>query len=319
MTAADVTRGRSHSVLVGSLLLLSTGCVATRNDVRILQGDIAALRTELLRDDAEHRDALAQAIKLVAIANDSLARISMRTVGTQGDVRGEMRTVRDQLQQLQQLVVQLQGSINRTRADFEERTNAVLNAAGAAAVGGTPPAGAPATTGAGMPSVPSAGAATAAAAGSAGLPAASPMAASPTAAPVAGGSDAPASRGPGPLQLYNSGLDQLKRGSTATARTLFQELLATAPANEHAPDAQFYIAESLFREKNLAGADAAYAAVVAKFPQSPRAATAHYKRAQIAVQQGNLTDARKLLTEVITRFPSSSEAVLAADQLKQLR
>lgn len=298
-------------------MLLATGCVATRNDVRILQGDIAALRTELLRDDAEHRDALAQAIKLVTIANDSLARISMRTVGTQGDVRGEMRTVRDQLQQLQQLVVQLQGSINRTRADFEERTNAVLNAAAAL----PPVAGSAGTLPASVPP-----GAAGAASGASGLPAMPAAAAASTtaaaAAPVGSGAAAPATdatRGPGPLQLYNSGLDQLKRGSTATARTLFQELLATAPGNEHAPDAQFYIAESLLREKNLAGADAAYAAVVAKFPQSPRAATAHYKRAQIALQQGNTADARKLLTEVINRFPSSSEAVLAADQLKQLR
>ncbi|MEI6741438.1 MAG: tetratricopeptide repeat protein [Gemmatimonadaceae bacterium] len=311
MTAVGVTRGRSQRVLVGSLLLLSTGCVATRNDVRILQGDIAALRTELLRDDAEHRDALAQAIKLVTVANDSLARISMRTVGTQGDVRGEMRSVRDQLQQLQQLVVQLQGSINRTRADFEERTNAVLNVAA-----GVPPAGAAVAGNAGgLPVAPAA--ATVPNATPLAVPATTPSA-NPTTVPPAAGGDAAGSRGPGPLQLYNSGLDQLKRGSTATARTLFQELLATAPANEHAPDAQFYIAESLFREKNLAGADAAYAAVVAKFPQSPRAATAHYKRAQIAVQQGNLADARKLLTEVIARFPASSEAVLAADQLKQL-
>ena len=308
--AAGVTRGRSRGLLVGSLLLLSTGCVATRNDVRILQGDLAALRTELLRDDAEHRDALAQAIKLVTVANDSLARISMRTVGTQGDVRGEMRTVRDQLQQLQQLVVQLQGSINRTRADFEERTNAVVSAAGGAPSAGTLGV-ATASTGVGQPTAPSG----ATAGGSVAAPAGTTA---PAAGPPAAGTDANVSRGPGPLQLYNSGLDQLKRGSTATARTLFQELLATAPTNEHAPDAQFYIAESLFREKNLAGADAAYAAVVAKFPQSSRAATAHYKRAQIAVQQGNLPDARKLLTEVIARFPSSSEAVLAADQLKQL-
>ena len=129
----------------------------------------------------------------------------------------------------------------------------------------------------------------------------------------------PAVRSPGATQLYTNGLDQLKRGSTATARTVLQELLSTYPGSDHAPDAQFYIAESLMREKNLAGADAAYSAVVAKYPQSPRAATAHYKRAQIAVQQGNSAEARKLFTEVVNRFPGSNEAVLAADQLKLLR
>ena len=93
---------RAAIILPVVVLGTTTGCLATRNDLRVLQGDIATLRTELSRGDTEQRDALARVTALVAVANDSLARISVRTVGTQGDVRGEMRAVRDQLQQLQQ-------------------------------------------------------------------------------------------------------------------------------------------------------------------------------------------------------------------------
>jgi tol-pal system protein YbgF len=111
----------------------------------------------------------------------------------------------------------------------------------------------------------------------------------------------------------------MRRGSTSTARTFFQELLTKYPESDLAPDAQNYIAQSLEREKNVNGADAAYAAVVTKYPDSRVAPNALYKRAQIALQKGNTPDARKLLQEVVSRYPKSNEADLAAEQLKTLR
>jgi TolA-binding protein len=86
-----------------------------------------------------------------------------------------------------------------------------------------------------------------------------------------------------------------------------------------AGEAQYWIAESLAKEKKPAAADAAYAAVVAAYPNDKVAPNALYKRAQLAVGQGNLPQARQLLQQVIARYPRSDEAVLAADQLKTLR
>jgi tol-pal system protein YbgF len=261
------------------------GCFATRSDVRIVQSDVASLRTELLRNDAEQRATLAQAMKLLAAATDSLTRISARTVGIQGDVRGEMRGVKEQLLQVQTLLGQSQANINRIRSELEARAGEAAApppvATATPVTGTTPPLSTPPAT---------------------GVPPADSTA-----------------RGPGPSQLYTNGLDQMKRGSTSTARTLFQELLSTYPGSDLAPAAQFYIAESLNKEKNLAGADVAYAAVVTKYGDSPFAPTALYKRALIAVQQGNTADARRLLNDVISRFPKSDEAELAADELKRLR
>lgn len=261
------------------------GCFATRSDVRIVQSDVASLRTELLRNDAEQRATLAQAMKLLAAATDSLTRISARTVGIQGDVRGEMRLVKEQLLQVQTLLGQSQANINRIRSELEARAGEAVApppvATATPVTGTTPPLGTPPTT---------------------GVPPADSTA-----------------RGPGPSQLYTNGLDQMKRGSTSTARTLFQELLSTYPGSDLAPAAQYWIAESLNKEKNLAGADVAFAAVVTKYGDSPEAPKALYKRALIAIQQGNTADARRLLNDVISRFPKSDEAELAADELKRIR
>jgi tol-pal system protein YbgF len=131
--------------------------------------------------------------------------------------------------------------------------------------------------------------------------------------------DSAATRAPGPNQLYTDGRDQLTRGSSGTARMYFQELLTNYPASDYAPDAQFWIAESFAKEKNLPAADAAYAAVVSAHPTSAKAPTALYKRAQLVLQQGSATRARQLLEQVIARYPRSDEAELAAEQLKTLR
>lgn len=259
-------------------LAATGGCFATRGDVRIVQSDIASLRSELLKNQLEQRDALTQTMRMLQVASDSLSKVSARTVNIQGDVRGEMRAIREQMLQVQTLLGQSQATIARLRSEIEAKSVPVT----------PPPAG----------TVP-------------------PPTAGKTTAPVI--DSTAAARMPGPNQLYTDGRDQLTRGSSATARIYFQELLTNYPTSDYAPDAQFWIAESFAKEKNVAAADAAYAAVVSAHPTSAKAPTALYKRAQLLLQQGNTPQARQLLEQVIARYPRSDEAELAAEQLKTLR
>lgn len=261
------------------------GCFATRNDVRIVQTDIASLRTELLKNDVAQRETLAQAMRLLAAATDSLARLSARTVSIQGDVRGETRAIKEQLFQVLTLLGQSQSTMTRLRAEMEARNNAAPV---------TPPVTTPPTG------------------------AAPPLSSGTNTAGVIPPADTTA-RSPGPAQLYTNALDQQRRGSTSTARTLFQQLLTEYPTSDNAPDAQFYIGQSYLTEKNYAAADAAFGAVVTKYPESSRASTSLYKRGEIAVQQGNKPDARKFFNDVIARYPKSTEASLAADRLLEIR
>ena len=269
-------------------LLATGGCFATRGDMRVLQGDIAAMRAEVLKGQQEQKDALAQTQRLLAVASDSVAKISARTVGIQGDVRGEMRGVREQLLQVQTLLGQSQATIARLRAEMEAR-NAMI-----------PVAPAPTTEAA-----PAAGRGT------------NPRPVTPT--PVPSGADTSTGVLAGPNQLYTTGRDQLLRGATATARMTFQELITNYPQSDYAADAQFWIAESLAKENNAPAADAAYAAVVSAYPTSAKAPTALYKRAQLVLKMGNTAQARQLFEQVVSRFPRSDEAELATETLKTLR
>ncbi|WP_396202421.1 tol-pal system protein YbgF [Gemmatimonas sp.] len=279
-------RSRVWRLLPLVVLVATGGCFATRGDVRIVQSDISSLRAEILKNQLEQRDALTQTMRMLQVASDSLSKVSARTVSIQGDMRGDMRAIREQMLQVQTLLGQSQATIARLRSEIESRSAAAVVAppVGAVPVGTVPPMVPPASGRTPPPAV-----------------------------------DSVAVRAPGPNQLYTDGRDQLTRGSSATARIYFQELLTNYPASDYAPDAQFWIAESFAKEKNLPAADAAYAAVVSAHPTSPKAPTALYKRAQLVLQQGSTPQARQLLEQVIARYPRSDEAELAAEQLKTLR
>jgi tol-pal system protein YbgF len=136
------------------------------------------------------------------------------------------------------------------------------------------------------------------------------------AAPAPGDSAAPAAPGPG--QLFQSSLDQLRRGSVSTARSGFEELLRTYPTYEDAPEALVYIAETYAAERNQAAADSVYGLVVQRYPRSPKAATALYKRALVLRSAGQTAAARAALERIVRDYPRSDEAALARDQLRTL-
>ncbi len=123
---------------------------------------------------------------------------------------------------------------------------------------------------------------------------------------------------PGPGQLFQSSLDQLRRGSVGVARGGFEELLRSYPTYEDAPEAMVYIAETYAAERNQVAADSVYGLVVQRYPRSPKAATALYKRAQISRSAGQTAAARAAFERIVREYPRSDEAALAREQLRTL-
>ncbi len=138
------------------------------------------------------------------------------------------------------------------------------------------------------------------------------------AAAAPGDSAAKAPAGPGPAQLFQSSRDQLRRGSFATARGGFEELLRSYPSSEDVPQAMIYIGESYAAERNQVAADSVYGLVVQRYPASPVAATALYKRALSMRSAGRSALARAAFERIMRDFPSSDEAALAREQLRSL-
>ena len=121
---------------------------------------------------------------------------------------------------------------------------------------------------------------------------------------------------PGPATLYKLAFDQMSRGSHSTARSGFQTLLDQYPTSDLAPDAQYYIGETLQAEGNTSGADSVFSLVVSKYPSAPRAATALYKHGLFLQKAKRDREARQAFQAVIDKYPRSDEASLAREQLR---
>jgi tol-pal system protein YbgF len=249
--------------------------------MRILQGDINTVRTESQRSAQAQAQALAETARILQVVSDSLTRLSSRQLGFEGDARGELRRVNEQLIQVQQLLGQSASIIRSLRADLETAGRTPIpESAVAPAPTTTPPA----------------------------RPGATPP---PAAAPTAGAL-------PGPNQLYQDGMDHMRRSSYASARIAFGDLLLNYPGSDVAPEAQYLIAEAYAAERNLTAAETAYAAVVSKYPESPRAPEAMYKRARIFLEQNNVAAARPLLEAIIKQYPRSDAAEFAKERLASI-
>ena len=269
--------------------LVATGaCFATQSDVRVLQTDVQNLRAERARQDSVMQQRFEELMASLRTTNDSVRSLSNRVTRLQGDVRGDLFQMNQQLLQIQELSGQSQRRLQELRSSLEARQQEVAPA--------TPPV---TPSGSGRDSAA----------------AAAPGAQTP---PVAAPSGPPAGS-PGPNQLFQSSLDQLRRGSPASARRGFEELLRLYPTSELAGEAQFYIGEALAAEGNLAAADTAYGTVVARYSESPRAPTALYKRALLLQQRGNIALARTALNDLLRRYPRSDEAQLARERLRTMQ
>ena len=270
--------GRRVLWLAAGVLSLSA-CVATKQDVLLLQTDLKAMRAEYSYRDSSRRVQFDSVMRTMATLNDSLRGLKGELASFQGNVLGDLFKVRDGLIEIRALTGQSQSRITELRSELEQR-NAILQAA--------PP----------VPVVPPAGTVP-------GKPADA----------VVPATTAPATT-PGPNQLYTMALDQLRRGSTSAARAGFTDFMAQYPQHERAGDAQYFIAETLEREQKALDAEAAYLSVYTRFPRSEKAPTAMFKRAALLRTQNKPDRARDVLDLLVKTYPRSDEADLARERLR---
>ncbi|HWZ60890.1 MAG TPA: tetratricopeptide repeat protein [Gemmatimonadaceae bacterium] len=293
-------RRRIRVGLVPVVVLAAGACFATREDVRLLQNQMQAAQTQAAQADSQRQAQLDRVIEQLGLVNDSLGRIGGQLTKFQGDVEGQVYAMGQQLIQIQELTGQSQRRLQELRAGLEaQRATAV-----APPVVSAPPPTDSAAVGGG---------------GGAGT--------SPGQTPSSSGATVSTSTGavsgtngtPGPNQLYEMALDQLRRGSTTAARTALLDLLRQYPNADVAADAQFYVAETFAKEHDTAAADSGYRLVAQRFPASSRASQALFKHALVLQAQHKVQAARAAYEEVIKKYPRSDEAVLAKDRLRVVR
>jgi tol-pal system protein YbgF len=153
--------------------------------------------------------------------------------------------------------------------------------------------------------------------------------ASPTASPTPGGgnsappiaSNSPSpSSGPAPSadMLYSNGLRDITSGKYDLAHQEFEDYLKFYGDTDLAANAQFYLGEIAFSQKQYQQAVDGYDKVINNYPKSFKLATARYRRGLAEIELGQKTAGIRDLREVIRRYPGTDEDHKSRARLKEL-
>ena len=118
---------------------------------------------------------------------------------------------------------------------------------------------------------------------------------------------------------YAAAYQLYKKGNYTKAREAFQSFLAAYPTGEYSDNAQFWIGECYFNERQYEKAILEYDNVTKKFPNSNKVPHALLKQGFSFLSLGDKASARLLLQQVIKDYPNTSQAKTARAKLQQIK
>lgn len=128
-----------------------------------------------------------------------------------------------------------------------------------------------------------------------------------------------ASAKPDRATMYSAAYQLFKDSQYARARAAFQDFLTAHPKSEYSDNAQFWMGECFFFEKNYEKAILEYEKVTKNYPDGNRVPYALLKQGLSFLNLGDKTSARLLLQQVIRDFPNTNQARIARSKLQEIK
>jgi len=130
---------------------------------------------------------------------------------------------------------------------------------------------------------------------------------------------APAANQAPPLQeTYQAGLRDFNTGRFQVAQGEFQDVLTYYPQDDLAGNAQYYLGEIAYQQKDYGNAVKSYNAVLEGFSGSTKAAAAQYHKGLALLAQGKRDAGIRELRALIQRHPQTPEATQARNKLNAM-
>jgi len=275
--------GRLGRFGAGAALAALVGCASTPPEQDPVQIKLNDLDVRLAR--VEH-----------VVTNQSLLQIANEIEGLRSDVRSLHNEV-DLLRNDQEAARKQQRSLY---ADVDQRLKALEarggTGAGAATAGEGSAAGGAPSSGGTNPGAASGPAASAPPAGAAGLP-------------VPDGSD---------RANYQAAFALLKDSQYEKAIAAFRQFLVVFPDSPLAENAQYWLGEAYYVNKDFPTSLAAFQLVVDKYPQSRKVPDALLKIGYCRYELKQPDQAKAVLTDVATRFADTPAGRLAQQRLQKM-
>lgn len=138
------------------------------------------------------------------------------------------------------------------------------------------------------------------------------------AAPAVGGTGMTQGQAPPADVLYNNALRDYNAAKYELAQQQFGDYMKFYSTTELAGNAQFYIADILYRQGEFARAVQEYDKVLEQFPGGNKAAAAQLKKGYALLEIGQRDAGLRELRSLVGRYPRTIEATQARDRLKKL-
>ncbi len=258
-----------------------------RDVTTLLQGQ-KDLATQTTTDHTVLKTLVEQASDNVGKLNATMGSVQKSVQDVQANSGARLDTMSTQVQGLSDNLEEIKsrlGKLNQQLVDLQSAVQSID-----AKVSGSAPAG-------GTPSKPAAGN-------------------DATSAPATTGSAA--NPAPSADMLYSNGLRDITSGKYDLARQEFLDYLKYYGTTDLASNAQFYLGEIAYHQKQYQDAVAEYDKVLTVYPKSFKLAPARLKKGMALIELGQKSPGIRELREVVRRYPGTEEERSARAKLKEL-
>ncbi|MGB9434093.1 MAG: tol-pal system protein YbgF [Candidatus Acidiferrum sp.] len=283
------------SAVAGSLvgpkpaLAVAREIIELQRDVTsILQGQ-KDLQTQMTQDHTVQKTLIEQSSDSVNKLNSTMAGLQKSVQDVQANSGTRLDTMSTQVQGLSDNLEEIKSRIGKLNQQLVDLQNSVQNIDSRLA------GGAPISTPSGTSPAPGPGSASS-----------GPAPSSPSGPP------------PSADTLYSNGLRDITSGKYELARSEFQDYLRYYSDTDLASNAQFYIGEIAYQQKNYEDADQQYDKVINNYPKSFKIQSAHFKKGMALLELGQKNSGIKELRDVVKRYPGTEEERRARAKLKDL-
>ena len=286
------------SALAGSLIGPRPALAVAREIIE-LQRDVTALlqgqkdmQTQMTQDHTVQRTLIEQSSDSVNKLNTTMSSLQKSVQDVQANSGTRLDTMSTQVQGLSDNLEEIKSRIGKLNQQLVDLQNSVQSID--ARLAGGSPAATPTPTGAG--SAPPVGGA---------------AATRPDATPPVGAA-------PSADTLYSNGLRDITSGKYDLARSEFVDYLKFYGDTDLASNAQFYLGEIAYTQKQYEQAVSEYDKVLSKYPKSFKLAPARLKKGMALIELGQKNTGVRELREVVKRYPGTEEERRARAKLKEL-
>jgi tol-pal system protein YbgF len=282
--------------------------IELQRDVSTLLQGQKDLQSQMTQDHTVMKTLVEQSSDNVGRLNSTMSGLQKSVQDVQANSGARLDTMSTQVQGLSDNLEEIKsrlGKLNQQLVDLQNTMQSV-DAKISGGGGGQPPAS-------GQPNQGSAS--------NNGFPTAPAYSSSGSVSPGATG---PATSGPPPAgapsadTLYSNGLRDITSGKYDLARSEFQDYLRYYGNTDLAGNAQFYLGEIAYSQKNYDQAVTEYDKVLTNYQHSFKVGPARLKKALANIELGQKATGVRELREIVKRYPGTEEDRRARAKLKEM-